>query len=125
MCIRDRMALAHNGNLSNAYELRSELELGGAIFHTTSDTEIIAYIAVSYTHLDVYKRQGLHLADQIHALLIRQWAELVQKAFRRFFRCRVRRIAPVSYTHLDVYKRQHKYSSNMKKALLSSRFSKI
>ena len=37
---------------------------------------------------------GLHLADQIHALLIRQWAELVQKAFRRFFRCRVRRIAP-------------------------------
>ena len=38
------MALAHNGNLSNAAELRSELELGGAIFHTTSDTETIAYI---------------------------------------------------------------------------------
>lgn len=41
---KGKMALAHNGNLSNAYELRSELELGGAIFHTTSDTEIIAYI---------------------------------------------------------------------------------
>ena len=41
---KGRMALAHNGNLSNACELRSELELGGAIFHTTSDTEIIAYI---------------------------------------------------------------------------------
>ena len=38
------MALAHNGNLSNAAELRSKLELSGAIFHTTSDTEIIAYI---------------------------------------------------------------------------------
>ena len=38
------MALAHNGNLSNASELRSELELSGAIFHTTSDTETIAYI---------------------------------------------------------------------------------
>ena len=38
------MALAHNGNLSNAAELRSMLELSGAIFHTTSDTEIIAYI---------------------------------------------------------------------------------
>ena len=38
------MALAHNGNLSNAVELRSELELTGAIFHTTSDTETIAYI---------------------------------------------------------------------------------
>ena len=41
---KGKMALAHNGNLSNAYELRSELELGGAIFHTTSATEIIAYI---------------------------------------------------------------------------------
>ena len=41
---KGKMALAHNGNLSNAYELRCELELGGAIFHTTSDTEIIAYI---------------------------------------------------------------------------------
>ena len=41
---KGRMALAHNGNLSNASELRSELELSGAIFHTTSDTETIAYI---------------------------------------------------------------------------------
>lgn len=41
---KGKMAVAHNGNLSNAYELRSELELNGAIFHTTSDTEIIAYI---------------------------------------------------------------------------------
>ena len=38
------MALAHNGNLSNALELRDRLELSGAIFHTTSDTETIAYI---------------------------------------------------------------------------------
>jgi len=42
--IKGRMALAHNGNLCNAFELRSELELSGAIFHTTSDTETIAYI---------------------------------------------------------------------------------
>lgn len=41
---KGRMALAHNGNLSNAAELRDELELSGAIFHTTSDTETIAYI---------------------------------------------------------------------------------
>ena len=41
---KGRMAIAHNGNLSNAAELRSRLELSGAIFHTTSDTEIIAYI---------------------------------------------------------------------------------
>ena len=42
--IKGRMALAHNGNLSNAFELRSRLELDGAIFHTTSDTETICYI---------------------------------------------------------------------------------
>ncbi len=41
---KGRMALAHNGNLANAAELRNALELTGAIFHTTSDTETIAYI---------------------------------------------------------------------------------
>ncbi len=41
---KGRMALCHNGNLSNAAELRSALEMSGAIFHTTSDTETIAYI---------------------------------------------------------------------------------
>lgn len=42
--MKGKMALAHNGNLSNALELRTRLELGGALFHGTSDTEIIAYI---------------------------------------------------------------------------------
>ena len=41
---KGHMALAHNGNLSNAAVLRDQLELSGAIFHSTSDTEIIAYI---------------------------------------------------------------------------------
>lgn len=42
--VKGSMALAHNGNLTNAYELREELELVGSIFHTTSDTEVISYI---------------------------------------------------------------------------------
>lgn len=42
--VKGHMALAHNGNLANAAELRGELELSGAIFHTTSDTETIAYL---------------------------------------------------------------------------------
>jgi amidophosphoribosyltransferase len=42
--IKGHMALAHNGNLVNSAELRNQLELAGSIFHTTSDTEVIAYI---------------------------------------------------------------------------------
>lgn len=42
--IKGHMALAHNGNLVNSFELRRELELSGSIFHTTSDTEVISYI---------------------------------------------------------------------------------
>lgn len=42
--IKGSLAIAHNGNLTNAETLRTELELGGSIFHTTSDTETIAYI---------------------------------------------------------------------------------
>ena len=38
--------LAHNGNLSNSLELRSELEEQGSIFHTSTDSEVIAYIIV-------------------------------------------------------------------------------
>ena len=42
--VKGKMALAHNGNLVNSYELRRELEMQGSIFHTTSDTEVISYI---------------------------------------------------------------------------------
>lgn len=42
--VKGVMALAHNGNLTNGGELKEELELGGSIFHTTSDTEVIAYV---------------------------------------------------------------------------------
>ena len=40
--LKGNMALAHNGNLVNSYELRTELENQGSIFHSTSDTEVIA-----------------------------------------------------------------------------------
>ena len=42
--LKGKLAVAHNGNLSNALLLRQELELSGAIFHSTSDTETIAYV---------------------------------------------------------------------------------
>ena len=43
---KGRMALCHNGNLSNSAELRIMLEEKGAIFHTTTDSEVISYIIV-------------------------------------------------------------------------------
>ena len=42
--LKGNMALAHNGNLINATELRAELESEGCFFHNTSDTEVIAYV---------------------------------------------------------------------------------
>lgn len=43
---KGRMALAHNGNLTNSLELREELESKGSIFQTTTDSEVISYIIV-------------------------------------------------------------------------------
>ena len=43
---KGRMALAHNGNLTTSQELRQKLESSGSIFHTTTDSEVIAYIIV-------------------------------------------------------------------------------
>jgi len=43
-CWRGPIALAHNGNLTNALSLRRELERDGAIFHSTSDSEVILHL---------------------------------------------------------------------------------
>ncbi|MDE3195118.1 MAG: class II glutamine amidotransferase, partial [Acidobacteriota bacterium] len=40
-CNKGRIAVAHNGNITNAPELRAALEARGAIFQASSDTEVI------------------------------------------------------------------------------------
>ncbi|MCI6986436.1 MAG: amidophosphoribosyltransferase [Eubacteriales bacterium] len=44
--VKGSLVLAHNGNLTNDAELREELELQGSIFHTTTDSEVIAYTII-------------------------------------------------------------------------------
>jgi len=43
-CARGQIAIAHNGNLTNAAHLREQLESRGSIFQTTVDSEIILHL---------------------------------------------------------------------------------
>jgi amidophosphoribosyltransferase len=43
-CGKGHVAVAHNGNLTNAIELRRELEEDGSIFQGTSDTEVVLHL---------------------------------------------------------------------------------
>ena len=48
-CARGQIAIAHNGNLTNAAQLREELEAKGSIFQTTVDSEIILHLLAQPT----------------------------------------------------------------------------
>lgn len=48
-CARGRIAIGHNGNLTNAAALRAELEARGSIFQTTTDSEIIVHLLAQPT----------------------------------------------------------------------------
>ena len=78
---KGKLALAHNGNLSNAYELRCELELSGAIFHTTSDTEIIAYIVtqerLKNSSIEEAISNGVDKLDGAYSLVFMSPAKLI------------------------------------------------
>lgn len=47
------LAIAHNGNLVNAAELRDELEKNGSIFQTTTDSELIAHLIARCGYSDL------------------------------------------------------------------------
>lgn len=43
-CCKGRISVAHNGNITNAAELRGELEAEGSIFQASSDTEVVLHL---------------------------------------------------------------------------------
>ena len=57
------VAIAHNGNLVNAEALREELERDGAVFQSSSDTEVILHLLA--------RAEGATLADQLAGALAR------------------------------------------------------
>jgi amidophosphoribosyltransferase len=71
--VRDsHIALAHNGNLTNAIELRRELEDGGAIFSSTMDSEVIVH-RIARAHggsPEARVQQALHGVEGAYCLLI-------------------------------------------------------
>ncbi|MDL1889226.1 amidophosphoribosyltransferase, partial [Nitrospirales bacterium NOB] len=58
------LAVAHNGNLINATMLRSELEAYGAIFQSTSDTEVIIHL-IAHSRADTLLDRVIDALSQV------------------------------------------------------------
>tara|TARA_A100001391_G_scaffold46046_2_gene27126 strand:+ start:2715 stop:4187 length:1473 start_codon:yes stop_codon:yes gene_type:complete len=65
-------AVAHNGNISNAMRLKKDLVKGGAIFQSTSDTEVIIHlVATSRYHTMLDKLvDALRMVEGAYALIV-------------------------------------------------------
>lgn len=73
------LAIAHNGNLVNAIELRAYLENEGAIFQSSSDSEVIVHL-IAHSKGDDFDERVLYALKQIHgsfSLLILRENELI------------------------------------------------
>ena len=73
------LAIAHNGNLVNAAEIREELEKEGAIFQSTSDSEVIVHLIAHSKTGDFYERviEALRQVSGAFSLLILRERELI------------------------------------------------
>ncbi len=59
---RGSLAVCHNGNLTNAEELRAELEARGSIFQSDSDTEVLVHLVALSTQVSIEDRIAEALA---------------------------------------------------------------
>ena len=64
--MKGRMAVAYNGRIVNACELREKFELNGSIFHSTGDAEIIAHLVTSWRiKTDSIEEAVCHAMDEL------------------------------------------------------------
>ena len=78
-CARGQLAIAHNGNLTNASQLREQLEDRGSIFQTTVDSEIILHLMAQPT-LDGHENNLISTVRRIEgafSLVIMTETELI------------------------------------------------
>ena len=78
-CMRGQIAVAHNGNLTNAAKLRDELEEHGLVFQTTVDSEIIIMMLAQPTLGGVENTivQTLRRIEGAYSLIIMTEKELI------------------------------------------------
>lgn len=71
-CSKGQVALCHNGNLTNADELRAELEGQGSIFQTTSDSEVILHLIArsQETNFEDALKTSLRRVEGAYSLLV-------------------------------------------------------
>ena len=87
-CNKGKVALGHNGNLTNAAEWRRKLEHRGSIFQTNSDTEVIVHLlARSQTHnLSGALGDALNQVEGAYSLLVLTTDALIAVRDPRGFR---------------------------------------
>ncbi len=87
-CNKGKLALSHNGNLTNAGEWRRKLEHRGSIFQTTSDTEMIVHLVArsAARHLSGAIAEALNQVEGAYSLLLLTRDELYAIRDPRGFR---------------------------------------
>ncbi len=87
-CNKGKVALGHNGNLTNAAEWRRKLEHRGSIFQTNSDTEVIVHLLARSQARNLSGALGdaLNQVEGAYSLLVLTTDELIAVRDPRGFR---------------------------------------
>ncbi len=104
--VKGTLAIAHNGNLTNAVELRHELEYTGAIFQTTIDSEVIAY-HIARERLKTAKaeeavRNAMQKIEGAYALVVISPRKMIEREIRSDY---VRFVSEKEIIHIFLHRR--------------------